>query len=174
MAISKPTGFNVFIDSDGVIADFDKALKDLGAHPDDFKLWPGSYLWLEEILGARVGLEALKKLDDANLIRVWVATKTPSGTPYAYTEKVLWYRKHFPWLDDRVILTHDKSILGGKNDFLLDDRPHKANADQFTGTFVFFDPVDPLMSWERFVLMIVDRLEQQNASQTSGAGILKM
>lgn len=148
--------FNVFLDSDGPIADFGKALKASGLHTDEFKHVPGVYLWLDVTPGARKAIEDLKRWDDQGLIRVFVATKTPSNSPYAYTEKVLWYRKQFPWLEDRVILTHDKSILGGRNDILVDDRPHKANAEKFKGTFILFDVHEPKGSWED-VLTTVER-----------------
>lgn len=149
---------NLFIDSDGPIADFDHSLKVDGREADVFKLHAGIYLYLPVTKGAAEALAILKELDDANRLRVWILTKTPSGSPYAYTEKVLWYRQHFPWLEDRVILTHDKSLLGSENDMLLDDRPHKANADKFRGTFVYFDPANPLRSWDKFIVQVAEKL----------------
>lgn len=149
---------NLFIDSDGPIADFDHSLKVDGREADVFKLHAGIYLYLPVTKGAEEALAILKELDDANRLRVWILTKTPSGSPYAYTEKVLWYRQHFPWLEDRVILTHDKSLLGSENDMLLDDRPHKANADKFRGTFVYFDPANPLRSWDKFIVQVAEKL----------------
>jgi 5'(3')-deoxyribonucleotidase len=148
---------NVFIDSDGPVADFDKALKKDGREADLFKMHAGVYLYLSVTDGAEYGLSELKNLDDRDLIRVWILTKTPSGSPYAYTEKVLWYRQHFPWLEDRVIVTHDKSLMGTEHDFLLDDRPHKANADKFRGTFVYFDPKKPKNDWFEFVDRVKER-----------------
>lgn len=146
--------FNVFLDSDGPIADFNKALKTSGMHTDDFKHLAGVYLWLDVTPGAREALEDLKRWDDLGLIRVYIATKTPSNSPYAYTEKVLWYRREFPWLEDRVILTHDKSVLGGRDDILVDDRPHKGNASKFKGTFILFDVDKPEECWESVVTTV--------------------
>ncbi len=160
MATPTPAPINVYLDSDGPIADFDKALKESGMHTDDFKLVPGVYLWLDRTPGAAVSIAALKALDDDGEIRVWVLTKTPTGAPYAYTEKVLWYGKHFPWLQDRVILTHDKHLMGTEADFLLDDRPHKANADKFRGTFVLFDVEAPTKAWQQFTKLIFERVCQ--------------
>ncbi len=151
--------FNVFIDSDGPIADFDKDLEKSGETPEIFKHLPGTYLWLSPTKGAETSLNLLKHYDDRNELRVWVLTKTPTDSPYAYTEKVLWYRRNFPWLEDRVILTHDKSIVGNRNDFLLDDRPHKANALHFPGVFVFFDTVNPVSSWCTFLGRLEQRME---------------
>lgn len=159
MATPKPAEFfNVFLDSDGPVADFDKDLVASGMHTDEFKHQPGIYLWLGVTDGAEASIAKLKEWDDSGYIRVFIATKTPSGSPYAYTEKVLWYRKTFPWLEDRVILAHDKSVLGGPEDFILDDRPHKGNVSMFKGTFVEFDVTNPVDSWIRFMHRVESRL----------------
>lgn len=151
--------FDVFIDSDGPVADFDHDLQSSGLPADEFKLLPGIYLWLPVTPGAVDALRELRCLDEENAVRVWILTKTPSNSPYAYTEKVLWYRKNFPWLEDRVILTHDKSVVGCDKDILLDDRPHKANADKFRGEFVFFDPTKPVTSWMIFMQAVTAKIQ---------------
>lgn len=148
--------FQIFIDSDGPMCDFDKALAKSNLQTDDFKYLPGLYLWLDETLGSRLAIEELKAYDDEDIFRIWILTKTPSGSPYAYTEKVLWYREHYPWLEDRIILSHDKSLIGCKDDFLLDDRPHKANAEKFRGNFVKFDVKSPRESWVQFVTSVLE------------------
>jgi hypothetical protein len=158
MTTPTPALINVYIDSDGPVADFDKALKASGMHADDFKHLPGIYLWLDITAGAAEGIARLKAFDDAGLLRVWIATKTPSGSPYAYTEKVLWYRRLFPWLEDRVILTHDKHLLGTEHDWLLDDRPHKANASKFRGAFFLFRPERAELDWADFTRSVLGPL----------------
>ena len=159
MSTPTPAPINVFIDSDGPVADFDTVLKADGRPAEIFKHEPGVYLWLPVTAGAVKAIGKLKTYDDRGLIRVWIATKTPSGSPYAYTEKVLWYRRHFPWLEDRVIITHDKHLLGTEKDFILDDRPHKANVNLFRGTFVLFNPERAELDWERFVKCVTLRLQ---------------
>jgi 5'(3')-deoxyribonucleotidase len=158
MSVKPPAPFNVFIDSDGPVADFGKALKASGLPADEFKHLPGVYLYLDVTEGARDALEWLKTLDDEEKLRVWILTKTPSHSPYAYTEKVLWYRQNFPWLEDRVILAHDKSLVGSENDFLLDDRPHKGNAELFRGQFVLFEENWPTSSWVIFRKYVMNKL----------------
>lgn len=158
MSTPRKLNLNLFIDSDGPVADFDHSLKADGRHTDIFKHHAGVYLYLPVTKGAEAALCDLKELDDAEKLRVWILTKTPSKSPYAYTEKILWYRQHFPWLEDRVILTHDKSLLGSENDMLLDDRPHKANADKFRGTFVYFDPEKAQQSWDNFFVKVAMKL----------------
>lgn len=147
MSTPTATNLNVFLDSDGPIADFRYSLNKSGLSTHEFKHRAGTYLWLSETHGARDALETLHALDKQNILRVWIATKTPTSSPYAYTEKVLWYREHFPWLEDRLILAHDKSQLGRASDVLLDDRPHKGNASLFRGTFILFKEDEPIQSW---------------------------
>lgn len=159
MGTPSPAPFNVFLDSDGPIADYDHDLKKSGLTVDVFKHTPGIYLWLPVTEGATDAIGRLKIHDDRNELRVWILTKTPSRSPYAYTEKVLWYRRNFPWLEDRVILTHDKHLLGTEGDFLLDDRPHKANADKFRGTFKFFDVESPHGSWLEFMRLVLQNVK---------------
>lgn len=153
--------FNLLLDSDGVIADFDKALYATNLGVNEFKHLPGTYLWLPIMAGAKAALAFLKTLDDAGDIKVWVVTKTPSGCPYAYTEKVLWYRQHFPWLEDRVILTHDKSLLGTENDFLVDDRPEKGNVKNFRGSFYHFLPNMPVVCWENVLFHVKNKVKAE-------------
>ena len=149
---------NLFIDSDGPVADFDHNLDLSGVGGDVFKHQPGTYLWLPVTPGAKKAMIALQLLETSGQVKIWIATKTPSRAPYTYTEKVLWYRRHFPWLEDRIILTHDKSLLGDKHDFLLDDRPHKANASMFKGTLFVFNVKKPEDSWDEFLLSVIERL----------------
>lgn len=158
MSTPTPKLLNVYIDSDGPVADFAHDLKISGMHTDDFKHVPGIYLWLPITQGAETSINLLRMYDEQGLLRVWILTKTPSKSPYAYTEKVLWYRRNFPWLEDRVIITHDKHLLGTEHDLLLDDRPHKANADKFRGTFCLFLEDDPIGSWSRFLKLVEARI----------------
>lgn len=160
MGTPSPAPLNVFLDSDGPVADFDVMLQADGRGAEVFKHEPGIYLWLPVTAGAAAGIAKLKEYDDLDLLRVWILTKTPTNSPYAYTEKVLWYRRNFPWLEDRVILTHDKHLMGTTEDYLLDDRPHKANASKFRGTFVLFDPAHAERDWSDFVNSITDRVRQ--------------
>jgi 5'(3')-deoxyribonucleotidase len=148
---------NIFIDSDGVIADFDKALIESGLTADNFKHVEGAYLFLDVMPHATEALSKLRFLEESGLIKVWILTKTPTFCPHSYTEKILWYRKHFPWLENRVILSQDKSLLGDHNDFLIDDRPHKGNVHLFKGTFWLFDAKNIETCWDGFIKTILDR-----------------
>lgn len=124
----------VYVDMDGVIAAFEAAARARGITPAQLKLQRGAYLGLQVIPGAKEALRDLAQLD----VDIFVLTKIPSGNVYAATEKLLWIERHFPELHDRVIITSDKGCVGKERDFLIDDHPEWANADQFPGTIITF------------------------------------
>lgn len=124
----------IFVDMDGVVVDFEGYMNSLGLPANVVKKMPGAYASMLPIPGAIASVRALIDLG----FEVWIATKPPTGIPHAYGEKVRWIMKYLPELVDRIIITHDKGLLGDSNDFLCDDRPHKANCMKFAGTFLPF------------------------------------
>lgn len=124
----------VFIDMDGVIVDFDSYMRVNNLTGDEIKHLKGAYLDMRPIPGA---LDAVREVI-AMGFEVWLATKPPSGVPHAYSDKAAWVMQLLPELERRIIITHDKGLLGGADDFLIDDRPHKANCEQFSGTLLRF------------------------------------
>lgn len=124
----------VFVDMDGVLVDFDSYKLQHGLSADEVKRRPGAYLDMSPISRAIDAVRALAGMG----FEVWIATKPPTGVPYAYSDKAAWILQHLPELKRRIIITHDKGLLGDALDFLCDDRPHKANCEQFAGTLVRF------------------------------------
>ena len=124
----------IFVDMDGVLVDFDRFRDERGLTGDQVKAMPGAYLFMCAIPGA---LEAVRSLIGMGF-EVWLATKPPTGLPHAYSDKVAWILQHLPELKRRIILTHDKGLLGDAGDYLCDDRPHKANCERFAGTLLRF------------------------------------
>lgn len=122
----------IFVDLDGVVVDFDKFRAISGLTGEEIKKLPGAYLDMDPIPDAIEGVHSLIGMGH----EVWLATKPPTGIPDAYADKVKWVLRHLPELKRRIILTHDKSLLRG--DILIDDRPHKANADKFEGFLIKF------------------------------------
>lgn len=124
----------VFIDMDGVIVDFDAYKTERGLTGDEVKSMVGAYLAMPAIPGAIAAVRSVIGMG----YEVWIATKPPTGVPHAYSDKAAWVMEHLPELKRRIIVTHDKGLLGGAGDFLLDDRPHKANCERFAGTLLRF------------------------------------
>jgi 5'(3')-deoxyribonucleotidase len=124
----------VFIDMDGVIVDFEAFMRRYGMTADQVKRQPGAYLAMPAIPGA---IAAVRSIIGAGY-EVWIATKPPTGVPYAYSDKAAWIIRHLPELSQRIIVTHHKGMLGRPSDWLIDDRPHKAHCEEFVGTLIHF------------------------------------
>lgn len=129
-----PDGPRIYIDMDGVVADFEQMMNDLMLDAHRLKLMPGTYMNLKPIIGAISGINQL--LDQG--YNIFLLTKIPSKNPYAAAEKLMWVRKHLPRLEDHVIITPDKGCVGRKQDFLVDDHPEWANAHNFPGSIIHF------------------------------------
>lgn len=124
----------VFVDMDGVIVDFEGYMKKHGLTGDEAKKRHGAYLEMQEIDGAIKSVRSLIGMG----YEVWIATKPPTGIAFAYADKAKWVMDNIPELKRRIIITHDKGLLGDYGDYLCDDRPHKANCEKFSGTLLRF------------------------------------
>lgn len=124
----------VFIDMDGVIVDFEAYMQKWGLTGDQVKKIDGAYRAMKPMPGA---LEAVLSIIGMGF-EVWVATKPPTGVPFAYGDKAAWVMHYLPELKRRIIVTHHKGMLGRPGDILIDDRPHKAHCDEFVGELIVF------------------------------------
>lgn len=119
----------IFVDMDGVLADFDRLKLEMECTGDDLKCRPGAFRHMHPITGALAGVRSLIGMG----FEVWIATKPPTGIPHAYADKADWILRHLPELKRRIIMTHNKGLLGDCDDYLIDDRPHKAFCSDFKG-----------------------------------------
>jgi 5'(3')-deoxyribonucleotidase len=119
----------IFVDMDGVIVDFEGFMKVHDLTAAEVKPMPDAYLRMKPIPGAIDGVRQLIKLG----FDVWIATKPPTGVAHAYAEKAQWIFNYLPELERKIIMTHDKGLLGDSFDILLDDRLHRANCADFDG-----------------------------------------
>ena len=128
----------IYIDLDGVIADFDKARWEhplcnqtpFKGRPDRI---PNIYRDLEPIEGA---LDAVNKLLDNERLDIYILSTAPWDNPDAWTHKRLWVEKYFgKKIRKRLILCHHKHLLIG--DYLIDDRRFNG-ASKFTGQWIHF------------------------------------
>lgn len=135
----------VFVDMDGVLADFNGSLAIFSKDPIEMYK-EGFFRNLEVMPGAKEGIKALLKNKNLD---VYIATKHLTKTDYCASEKVGWVREHFPMLVKKMFMVTNKDLLLG--DYLIDDDLKWKN---FYGHFIHFDHTKPEIEWKRVVEML--------------------
>lgn len=135
----------LFIDMDGVIVDFERFMKKYDLTAKEVKVKPGAFFQMMPVAGA---IEAIREIIELGEYDVFIATKAPTAVPGAYADKVSWIMKYLPELERKIIITHDKGLLGGPSDTLIDDRPEKANCREFPGRFIQFNVTGENLDYE--------------------------
>jgi 5'(3')-deoxyribonucleotidase len=126
----------LYFDMDGVIVDFDSALKlqseetlkEYEGREDEI---PGLFGQMHPMPGA---LEAVRKLNER--YDCYILSTAPWGNPSAWSDKVIWITRY---LDDvfhkKMVITHCKHLC--KGDILIDDRD-KHGVRDFEGEWIHF------------------------------------
>lgn len=129
----------VFIDLDGVVANFDEARKNHPLrHMKEYKgradKLPNIYSDLAPIKGA---IESVNILFNHPEFDCYFLSSAPWDNPDAWKHKRLWVAKYFEekHIRKRLILTHQKHFLIG--DILIDDRIANGSG-KFQGSFIHF------------------------------------
>ncbi len=124
----------LFLDADGVLADFDHgARKLLGMSPKDFIAKHGRSAFWKRLAKARNFYGSLREMPDARELfdpvkhlEPTILTGLPIGN-WAAPQKVEWAAKHFPGVPIITCLARDKHKHMHPGDVLVDDREkHRA------------------------------------------------
>lgn len=134
----------LYLDIDGVLADFDYAIKSLNPEIEMFRgverrnevhrICRENPLFFENLALLDSAKNAVQILSEK--FDVYFLSTPMADVSHSYFCKRLWPKKHFgEWAQKRLILTHRKDLLSGE--FLVDDR-RKHGSDFFKGQFIHF------------------------------------
>jgi 5'(3')-deoxyribonucleotidase len=134
----------LFLDADGVLADFDRAARDLlGASPKEFIARHGRGTFWKRLAKAKNFYGSLPEMPDARLLLDAVAHLKPTiltGLPigaWAAPQKVEWAAEHFPGVPIITCMARDKHKHMHPGDVLVDDREkHRAEYEAAGVVFI--------------------------------------
>ena len=124
---------------DGVIADFDKTKEKLYPNEKRPEL-KMDFSKLDTIPGAQDALIRLNQDFD-----IFIASTPVWDRPETWSQKREWISKHFPYLKQKLILTHRKDLLIG--DILIDDSRWRGQPD-FQGEWYWFNKDWDTRNWK--------------------------
>jgi len=130
----------LFLDCDGVLADFDAGAKRLfGMAPDRFQAKNGSREFWRRIAGARNFYGTLPEMPDARVLfdavehlQPTILTGLPLGS-WAAPQKIQWAAEHFPGVAIVTCMARDKHKHMNPGDVLVDDRENHRAAYEAAG-----------------------------------------
>jgi 5'(3')-deoxyribonucleotidase len=121
----------IYIDMDGVIADFKQGQEYQGYKLSKRPDLVVNYRTLPVMEGA---IKAVAKLNADH--EIFIASTPPWTRPEVWGHKREWLEQHFPYLKRKLILTHRKDLLIG--DVLIDDSKYRGQPD-FKGNWFWFN-----------------------------------
>jgi len=127
-------GPRLFLDADGVLADFDRGARELlGSGPKQFIARHGRGAFWKRLASAKNFYGALDEMPDAQMLfgavkhlKPTILTGLPLGS-WAAPQKVEWAAEHFPGVPIITCMARDKHKHMHPSDVLVDDREkHRA------------------------------------------------
>ena len=119
-----PQTTRIYIDMDGVIADFEEYCNRINTHFKYAKLIPGTYLNLKPIPDA---IDAVQELMGIGY-QTWFLTKIPGENPESATEKIKWLNIYFPFIKDHLTITAATGAIGIAQAYFIYYHPEWASA----------------------------------------------
>ena len=144
----------VYVDMDGVLADFESGLSKQGKdvqekykkHPDEI---PGLFAVMDPMPDAVESIYKLSKEFD-----IYVLTTAPWWNPSAWSDKLLWIKRYFGEVFyKQLIITHHKELNTG--DYLIDDRDRNGAMD-FKGELIRFG-TEEFPDWKSIVSFLLKK-----------------
>ena len=134
----------LFLDADGVLADFDEgARRLLGMTPRQYEASHGRGAFWKRLAQAKNFYGTLPEMDDARMLFDAVKQLEPTiltGLPlgkWAAPQKIDWAAEHFPGVPIITCMARDKHKHMNRGDVLVDDREnHRAAYEQAGVVFV--------------------------------------
>jgi 5'-nucleotidase len=134
----------LYLDMDGVLADFDAGIKKIDPEIDNYpksiksdiidRIIKNDSQFFNNLLPIKDAIESVNNLFD--IYDVYFLSTPMWSVPESFTGKRIWLEKMFGnKCKKRLILTHRKDLNIG--DFLVDDRL-KNGADKFSGELILF------------------------------------
>jgi 5'(3')-deoxyribonucleotidase len=130
----------LFLDADGVLADFDAGAKRLlGAYPREYEAKHGRGSFWKRLASAKNFYGSLPKMPDADLLfeavkhlKPTILTGLPLGN-WAAPQKVRWATEHFPGVPIITCMAREKHKHMHPGDVLVDDRENHRKTYEAAG-----------------------------------------
>ena len=145
----------LYLDMDGVLVDFESGLRRVPEdvqqkYLDHLERVPGIFSLMDPMPGALAAYAELCGLFDT-----FILSTAPWENPSAWTDKLLWVKQYLGEpCTKRLILTNRKDLNRG--DFLVDDRPDRGHAEDFSGEVIPFGS-ERFPDWEAVLIYLRDK-----------------